>query len=317
LALRKIQLSWAGNSLDLCDQILRLADLSGVSLRGAKLRHTDFWGTVLAHADLRGADLRGAELNDANLYAADLREADLRGAELVWAGPRGANMQGAKLQNARCYRANFEDANLHRAQLDGANLVDASFTCANLTWASLRGANLQGAELQHCNLSHAVLTDAHLRGVDLRSANLAQANLEGADLRGAKLPETNLFKANLFDVRGLMSATDWLAEHLEKVPAGWIAYKRVAEVMTWPKGWRESWPHPAPGVVLRANVLPDRTCYGSGISLATLDWCREHYKGAPLWRVLIRWEWAAGIVVPYRTDGEFRCERCELMEQVE
>ena len=36
-----------------------------------------------------------------------------------------------------------------------------------------------------------------------------------------------------------------------------------------------------------------------------------------IWKLLIRWEWLPGVVVPYNTDGKIRCERAELVEVVE
>lgn len=36
-----------------------------------------------------------------------------------------------------------------------------------------------------------------------------------------------------------------------------------------------------------------------------------------VWKVLIRWEWLAGVCVPYNTDGKIRCERVKLVEIVE
>jgi hypothetical protein len=48
-------------------------------------------------------------------------------------------------------------------------------------------------------------------------------------------------------------------------------------------------------------------------------WIKDNYDGDiwKTWKVLIRWEWLAGVIVPYNTDGKIRCERCELLEIVE
>jgi len=55
---------------------------------------------------------------------------------------------------------------------------------------------------------------------------------------------------------------------------------------------------------------------GCGINVAPLEWVKRNYKGV-IWKVLIRWEWLAGVCVPYNTDGKIRCERVELVEVVE
>ncbi len=56
---------------------------------------------------------------------------------------------------------------------------------------------------------------------------------------------------------------------------------------------------------------------GCGINVAPLEWVQREYPNKPIWRVLIRWEWIAGVCVPYNTDGKIRCERVELLEVVD
>ena len=71
-----------------------------------------------------------------------------------------------------------------------------------------------------------------------------------------------------------------------------------------------------PGSVINENVNFNRCndC-GCGINVAPLEWVKSEYKGS-IWKVLIRWEWLAGVCVPYDTDGKIRCERVELLEIV-
>lgn len=62
------------------------------------LSTADLHGLNLVMADLRHAILRGADLSLANLEGADLREADLNAANLVGARLIGADLQGADLR---------------------------------------------------------------------------------------------------------------------------------------------------------------------------------------------------------------------------
>ena len=68
--------------------------------------------------------------------------------------------------------------------------------------------------------------------------------------------------------------------------------------------------------VIEENVNPNRAdnC-GCGINVAPLEWVRRECIG-DIWKVLIRWEWLAGVVVPYGTDGKIRCEKAELVEVI-
>ena len=246
-------------------------------------------------ANLSGADLRGADLRGANLRGANLSDADLRGANL-----RGANLSGTNL-----FRANLSGTNLRYADLRDANLSGADLFRADLCRANLFRANLSGT-----NLSDADLFRANLRGADLRDANLS-----GADLRGADLLSANLRDANLSDAKGLISAADYLARTFERTEEGYVAYKTFNATYRAPGDWVI-----APGQVISENVNSNRcqSC-GCGINVAPLLWVRDNYNTDThqVWKVLIRWEWLAGVCVPYMTDGKVRCERVELLEVVE
>ena len=173
---------------------------------------------------------------------------------------------------------------------------------ANLEGANLRGANLRGANLEGANLEGANLEGANLRGANLRGANLEGANLEGANLVGANLSKS----------RGLLSTLDYLHQNFEWTAEGIIAYKTFGEQYASPESWKIE-----EGQVLNENANPCRTVdCGSGINVATLSWVKNRYSGQ-IWKMLIRNEWLAGVVVPYHTDGKIRCERAEIVGPVD
>lgn len=133
-------------------------------------------------------------------------------------------------------------------------------------------------------------------------ANLSYADLSGADLRNA----------DLSCAEGLPLTSDYLKEHFEFTADGMIAYKVFAGMYTPPKKWVLQ-----PSSVITENVNPNRTdVCGCGINVASLDWVREEYPDRDIWKILIRYEWLCGIVVPYNTDGKIRCEKAELVEIV-
>ncbi len=227
-----------------------------------------------------------------------------RGANL-----RGANLRGANLRDADLSGANLSDANLRDADLRDADLSGADLSDANLRDANLRGANLSGANLRDANLSDANLSDANLRG-----ANLSRTDLRGADLSGADLRDADLRGANLSGANGLLDAADWVPAHLERDPEGrgLVAYKTFGSNQQPPASWSIE-----PGSVISEVVNPCPTCNcASGINVATLEWVQKQSHGLPIWRILIRWDWLAGVVVPYATDGKIRCSRVELLEVV-
>ena len=235
------------------------------------------------------ADLRGADLSCADLSRADLSRADLR----------GANLRGANLSRADLSRADLRGACLRGADLSDADLSRADLRGADLSGADLRGANLRGANLSRADLSRADLRGACLRGADLSDADLSRADLRGADLSGAK---------------GLLPAVTFLKENFERTTAGYIAYKVFGAQYNPPKEWKI-----VPSTVLTETVNPDRcTDCGCGINVAPLEWIKRRYPDKkPIWKVLIKWEWLPGVIVPYMTDGKIRCEKVQLIGTVE
>ena len=106
----------------------------------------------------------------------------------------------------------------------------------------------------------------------------------------------------------MRSTIDYLNKTFELTAEGYIAYKTFGSEYPPPERWRiES------GSVIEENVNYNRcqVC-GCGINVAPLKWVQNNYHG-DIWRVLIRFEWLAGVCVPYNTDGKIRCERVELL----
>ena len=165
-----------------------------------------------------------------------------------------------------------------------------------LSGANLRRADLSGADLSGADLSGADLSDANLSGADLRRANLRRADLSGADLSGSQ---------------GLLDAINFMEAHFERTDDGYIVYKSFNSSYDAPDRWKIE-----PGEVIEEVVNPDRTreC-GCGINVAPLEWVRNDNYNQP-YKLLIRWEWLPGVVVPYNTDGKIRCSKAQILEAV-
>lgn len=181
-----------------------------------------------------------------------------------------------------------EHADLHCANLEDVTLYKANLSGANLIRANLKDANLYGADLSGANLSDA----------NLKDANLSDANMEGVNLSGAK---------------NLLSPINYLKENFERTDEGYIVYKCFNNMYSAPDKWDISI-----GSVIEEEVNPNRTTTcGCGINVAPLDWVRNEYPHRQVYKLLIRWEWLSGVVVPYNTDGKIRCARAEIIEKVD
>lgn len=160
--------------------------------------------------------------------------------------------------------------------------------------AGMRRADLSGANLCGANLSGADLSDA-----DMRRAYLSDANLSGADLSGAK---------------GLLSPIEFMETHFTKTEQGYIVYKTFGNYYSTPNCWDIK-----EGATIEETVNSCRSdnC-GCGVNVATLTWIKQRQPRAKkVWKLLIKWEWLVGVVVPYGTDGKIRCERAMLLEEIE
>ena len=185
---------------------------------------------------------------------------------------------------------------LRRADLRRANLSDANLSDADLSGADLSGADLSGADLRRANLSDANLRRANLSDADLSGANLSDADLSGADLSGSQ---------------GLLDAINYMEAHFERTDEGYIVYKTFGENYSAPESWKIE-----PGSIIEETVNCDRTTEcGCGINVAPLAWVKKYGCHRP-YKLLIRWEWLPGVVVPYNTDGKIRCSKVQILEAV-
>ena len=179
--------------------------------------------------------------------------------------------------------------------------------------ADLSFANLRSADLSSADLRYADLCSANLSFTDLRSADLSSADLRSTDLSYADLRSTNLGSADLSSAKNLLETWDFL-EDFEYDNKGLICFKRLGRTeYDAPSHWKIE-----PGAILTEVVNPLRTIgCGCGVNVGSLKWCANHYMAADLWKVRIPIKALASVVIPYNTDGKFRCGMIELIEIVD
>jgi len=144
---------------------------------------------------------------------------------------------------------------------------------------------------------------------DFADANLSKANLSGANLR----------RADLSGAKGLLVPSAWLADNFETDETGVIVYKAIGSTYrSAPPQWVI-----APGSFIEEVVNPCRVSdCACGVNVATRGWIERLYAAdieagtVHIWKGRIRFLDLADVVVPYHTDGKFRCGRFELLEEV-
>jgi len=199
-----------------------------------------------------------------------------------------------------------EILNEHKRWLAGDGGRQADLRYSNLSGSDLRDSNLRDSDLRYSNLSGSDLSGSDLRGSDLRDSDLRDSNL-----RGSNLSYSDLSRSILSGSIGLLDASKWIADHLTRCRGGVYAYKSFGSNYTPPADWRQE---PGAEISETVNLLPTLDC-ACGVNVATLDWCLQNNPDdAPIWKVMVKWEWMAGGVIPYNTDGKFRVPRAKLIE---
>jgi len=203
----------------------------------------------------------------------------------------------------------YKDLCKPNADLSGANLSGADLSSADLSGADLYGANLYGADLSNVNLSY-----ADLSGVDLSNVNLYGANLYGANLYGADLSDVDLSNVNLSSVKGLLDPVKWLNNNFTYDDKGLICYKTFEARYRMPESWKDQI---KPGGVITevVNPLPTSNC-ACGINVATLEWVEVYTSNSDIWECLIPYKHLPSVVVPYNTNGKFRCGCVQLIRKI-
>lgn len=234
--------------------------------------------------------------------------ADLSNMDLSYANLNRANLRDANLSNTDLHCANLNHADLSYADLHNSNLRRANLLGANLGFSDLCNTCLQDATLFDANMEYAILRYATFDKADLRRANLYGASLKYSDLQGSDLSNTDLLGADLSRARGLISTCDYMNANFEKTDAGYIVYKSFDRFYSKPDEWTVK-----PGSIIEENVASCRSVdCGCGINVGTFERVNELCRNY-IYKLLIRWEWASGIVVPYNPDGLIRCERAEII----
>jgi uncharacterized protein YjbI with pentapeptide repeats len=162
----------AAESLIRAHHSLAGVDISGVSLRGARLPNGDLSNTTLVASDLSrieagSTDLSRSDLVFSNLENAHLEGAELSGSKLDFAVADGAHLHDAKASSLRGFALSAQNTDWGNADLSHARFM----------FADLRGAKFEGADLR----------GAFFVGSDLTGATFRDAKIDNTDFSGSKV----------------------------------------------------------------------------------------------------------------------------------
>lgn len=169
------------------------ANLNGLDLSQANLRHT-----ILTGANLTSTDLSRAQLDYAVMKKVDLRSTLLAETRLVHVDLSGANLAGMDI--AKLVKSSglvFSDPRLAKANMKGARLaglvltgIDASG--ADFSSGNLKATNFSGSTFGAADFTDADLTGASMVGIDMQATTLTRADLTRANLTSADMSKLDI-----------------------------------------------------------------------------------------------------------------------------
>lgn len=208
----------------------------------------------------------------------------------------------------------LEDVEFRRCELHGAKFNDSFITnckfygCSGeniiFAYCNIDNTKFKGCKFSNASLNHSFIGDTSvLNAVDLSNSTFYRF-----------ITKTSLGQANISNSKDLLSPIDFLNETFEKTEEGYIVYKTFEHFHAKNPNW----------VIEPENIITEvcnfsrETECGCGINVASLDWVKLHcIPSQTIYKLLIRYEWLSGVCVPYNTDGKIRCERAQIIGEVE
>ena len=164
-----------------------------------------------------------------------------------------------------------------------------------------------------------LLNDCRIRRLELNEDAFLKVNhYQTKGLKRSKrtcsnicfINDINLLNSNLSGVDLIPKTSEVIKKFFETTKDGIIAYKTFNERYTVPDYWNVEC-----GSIIEESVDPrkDKLC-AYGINVATLDWIKRETDNPIIYKILIPWEYACDICVPYDFTGKMRCGHAKIID---
>lgn len=270
-------------------------------------------------------------------------------AHFIW-----ANSKGKDGKQLACKNECFSNLEFSGWQLSEASFIDCDFSNMAISDIIFKGANLtgckfDGSKIAYCDFSraymprtfftNAIIYSSNFNGIRGIKAKINKAMVINCDFSNTSLmamdfdnsiltnsnftnttidTDTSFNGTNFSGVRGLVSPIDYMAENFEKnnKTSGYYAYKVFGAYRMPPSYWE----------IKKGSIITETACFdrrdicACGINVSTLDCLYGRAQASPekfkkIWKVYIAPEWLPGVIVPFSTIGDIRCEKCQLVEE--
>lgn len=224
----------------------------------------------------------------------------------------GMTLRGCFFSGCRFINCNFNNTAIYyctfsKADFSNVSFEDATIYSSRFDFSRFLDFNAEGSRIIDCEFDKAEMLQVNFKNSVLRDSNFFDANID----------EINVYNADLSGVK-LASPIDYIKEQLEpSTVGGYYGYKLFNFYRKAPSYWSLK-----KNQIISESVNYDRSLTsGSGIHIGNLDFIKRMIKLNPeakeqkIWKVYIAPEWLPGVVVPFNSDGDIRCERCQLIEE--
>ena len=221
-----------------------------------------------------------------------------------------------------CFQPETPKINISHMRLSGRKLMGLSLMNVNLSNvifeectfhdADFSGSVMIGCEFYECKIGHSKFDRSLIHNSTFNRTMISNCSFIKAKMQHVDLHRTQLDMVDFSGATGLLDPIDWM-KNFKQDSLGYIVYKSIGLDTPYYSRLPHSW------VIKEGEILHEvcdsnrTTSCGCGVNFGTFHWCMANYPHSTLWECRIRYEHAAGIVVPYNTDGKARCSHLELL----
>ena len=222
------------------------------------------------------------------------------------------NMKGVTFYLGYVYHSRMLE-DLISIYFDGSTLGDVIFIEAKIGRVNFANVLFGNTCFHECTQrSENVHEDSWIKFRNCRWYGSQDIKFVGCDFYNVDIDSCNETGFVFNDLKCIPKASDIIKKYFETTEEGIIAYKVFNQFYPMPEEWKIE-----EGATI--TYLSNRNAYdecGEGINVATLGWIyvNRHSETTTVWKVLIPWEEAVGITVPYNFEGKIRCENIKLLK---
>ncbi|HKM14853.1 MAG TPA: DUF2169 domain-containing protein [Marinospirillum sp.] len=189
-------------------QPLPTDDLSDLDLSNQILDGVDFSECYMEGINLSGSSLKSAKLTDVIIVYANLQQTDFSNADLTGANIGASKIEGCIFNNALLTQVNFNKAVLlandfTHAQLDKTQWMQASIQGCNFTQSSMQQLSLIDPVFEECNFTAANLSQCNLVNPIFMACQFDRLKAEGSNLIKMQAKDASFIAAQLSNTRFL------------------------------------------------------------------------------------------------------------------